>query len=434
MTENRKDKLRIYIEGERKKVEKAKKREIKLHVETDLINDIIGPRRAGKTYLMRLQMNELFARIQKERIIYVNFENRRLYPLTSEYFNDLVQIIYENNLLNKGNIYLFLDEVQRIKDWEKYVRSIYDDFKGKVKIFISGSTSKLSKTSTSYLLSGRHLTTVVFPLSFGEFLHFNDINFEKPVTEEKEAVIKKALREHLQLGGFPEVVLTRNDEIIETLFLDIINRDVASKVKNKEVLEEVAYFLCSNAARLVSFSKISNLLKSRGIKISVPTLEKYFSLMKDVFLFFDFTIFSYKVKDQLQYPRKIYCIDNGFVNYFGFNFSKDAGRMMENAVAVHLYRISQQHPNVKIFYYKSRQQEEVDFVIKEGTEVKQLIQVCYALEDEEQKNREIIALLKAGKELECKNLLVITWEHEAEEKINGTKIEFMPMWKWLLAY
>lgn len=430
---NRKDKLMVYIEEEReKKIEGIKDREIKLKSETDLINDIIGPRRAGKTSLMKLEIRKLTNKITKERIIYINFENRKLYPLTQEYFNDIIEIIYEKDILKQGKIYLFLDEVQRIKNWEKYIRSIYDEFKGKIKIFISGSSSKLTKTKMSDLLSGRHLTSVVFPLSLKEFLQFNNINFEKPITEEKEVLIKKTLRRYLSIGGFPEVVLTKNEELIETLFLDVINRDIAPKVKNKEVLEEVAYFLCSTNAKLISFSKLVKMLKNRGVKVSVPTLERYFSFMKESFLFFDFTIFSYKVKDQLQYPRKIYCIDNGFINYFGFKFSEDEGRIMENAVAIELYRISQEHLKIKVFYFKNRQGEEVDFVVKEGLRVKQLIQVCYDIDDYDTKKREIKALLKASKELGCRNLLVITGEYEGEEKINKCKVKYIPLWKWLL--
>jgi len=196
--QNRKEKLRIYIEEERLKQAKGiKEREESLKIETDLINDAIGCRRAGKTSLMKLEMKKLQEKHGKNSVYYINFENRRLYPLTPDYFNDLIQIIYEED--NKKS-FVFLDEVQRVKNWEKYVRSIYDEFKGKIKIFISGSSSKLIKSKTSYLLSGRHLTTAVFPLNFREFMAFNDIEFEKPFTEERKSKIAKALRDYLSLG------------------------------------------------------------------------------------------------------------------------------------------------------------------------------------------------------------------------------------------
>ncbi|MHA1369219.1 MAG: ATP-binding protein [Promethearchaeota archaeon] len=421
----------IYINEERSRiVQGIKKREIELKIETDLINDIVGPRRSGKTTLMRLTMQKLFETVDKKRIFYMNFENRKIFPLTPEYFNDLIQLIYEEGSLELGKVYLFLDEVQRIKNWEKYVRSIYDEFKGKVKIFISGSSSKLTRSNLSYLLSGRHLTTVVFPLNFREYLHFNNISFSKPFTEKKQAVIKKALIEYLKYGGFPEAVLTKDDELISTLFFDIINRDIAPRVRNAEILEEFAYFMCTNSSKLTSFSKLSKVLKSRGLKISVPTIEKYFNLMKESFLFFDLTIFSYKIKDQLQYPRKIYCIDTGFVRTIGFRFSEDAGHLMENCVAVQLYRVSQKQVKTKIHYFKDRAGREVDFVIRDGEKIIELIQVCYDINNPETKAREIKALIIVAKELRCENLTVITWDYEGEE--NG--IRFISLWKWLVEF
>lgn len=434
MMENHKDKLRIYLEEQwEKDLPAVRERGVRLKIEGDLINDIIGPRRAGKTYLMYFAMKNLLEKEERKATIYINFESRKLFPLTSQYFNSLVEIIHEEGLLDKySRIYIFLDEVQKIEGWEKYLRSIYDEFKGTVKIVISGSTSKLTRSKLSYLLTGRHLTTLVFPLSFKEFLKFGEFKYGEVITEEKRAKIGKFLKEYLKIGGFPEIVLSKNNEIIETLFLDIVNRDIMPKVKNKDIIEEIAYFLCSNVAKLTSFSKLSKLLKNRGINVSVPTLEKYFWLMKDSFLFFDTQIFSYKVKDQLQYPRKIYCIDNGFVNYFGFKFSEDRGRIMENAIAIELFRECFENKKKKLFYWKSKEGREVDFVVKEGLKVKQLIQVCYEVDDYDTKKREIKALLKASQELKCKNLLVITNDEEAEEKIKGKTIKFMPLWKWLL--
>jgi predicted AAA+ superfamily ATPase len=430
--ENRKDKLTAYIEEERTKEMELKEREITLETKTDLINDIIGPRRAGKTSLMRLEMKRLATKVNKGNIIYINFESRRLWPLTPEYFNDIIKIIYEEDLLKHGKVYLFLDEVQRIEGWEKYVRSIYDEFKGKIKIFLSGSTSKLTKSKLSYLLTGRHLTTIAFPLNFREFLRFKNIDFQKPITEQKEALIRKALKEYLSMGGFPEVVITKNESLIETLFLDIISRDIIPKAKNKEIIEDLAYFLCSNVGKPFTFSRFTKLLKERGLEISVPTLEKYFNLMKESFLFFDLDAFSYSVKQQLRAPKKIYCIDTGFVNFFGFKFSEDLGRVMENLVAIQLYRVVQQHPKMKLFYFKDYQQNEVDFVIKDGLKIEQLIQACHNIDDFETKRREVKSLINASKALRCNNLLVITNDYEAEEKIKGKKIKFVPLWKWLI--
>ncbi|MEM5882593.1 MAG: ATP-binding protein, partial [Candidatus Aenigmatarchaeota archaeon] len=293
--ENYKDKLIESIEEFwRKELPILKEREVKIDLETELINDIIGVRRAGKTSAMLLTISKL----GKERCIYLNFENRKLFPLTNKYFDAIVEFIYGRELLKKfGKVYLFLDEVQRINEWERYVRSIYDEFKGKIKIFISGSTSKLSASELSTLLSGRHITTYVFPLSFREFLGFKEFKIPSFYIEEDRARVLRFLKEYIEFGGFPEVVLSdKKEEILQTLMLDIINRDVLPRVvKRGEIVEDFVYFLCSNSGKLLSFNEMAKLFA----KTSVLTVQKIFSLLKDVFLFFDFSIFSYSVKTQL---------------------------------------------------------------------------------------------------------------------------------------
>ncbi|CAG0992314.1 MAG: DUF4143 domain-containing protein [Candidatus Methanoperedens sp.] len=221
--------------------------------------------------------------------------------------------------------------------------------------------------------------------------------------------------------------------MIQTLFSDIINRDILAKAKRRgEIIEDLAYFLCSNSGKLASFTKLTGTLNSMGIKVSVPTFEKYFSIMKEAFLFFDLSIYSYKVKDQLQYPRKIYCIDPGFINFAGFKFSEDRGRLMENLVAIELQRTKSKSPLVEIFYWKDQEGHKVDFVIREGLAVKQLIQVTNVSRREEIQKREITGLVRAEEEFKCSNLFVITWEFEGEEMVDGKKIVYKPIWKWLL--
>ena len=413
-------------------------REDKINTKTDLINDIVGVRRSGKTCLMFGTINQLLSKVDKKATIYINFENRRLLPLTSDYFNQLISFIYQEELLEKHKkIYLFLDEIQRIAEWEKFIRGIYDEFKGRIKIFVSGSSADLLSKEYGKLLTGRHLTIGVFPLSFKEFLRFK--KFEADILSEKKiAQIKKLLEEYLEFGGFPEIVLQKTkkqkEALLNQLFNDVLSRDVLGRTeaRKEQLLEEFAYFLSSNIANLLSFNKMARYFNSRGVKISVPTLINYFSLAKGSFLFFDSSIFSYKVKDQLQYPRKIYCIDNGLTNLIGFKFSPNIGRLYENAIAIELFRKFFHQPRIKFFYWKNLRDQEVDFVIKDGLKVKQLIQVCSHYEDPQTKSRELRGLLKASQELKCGNLLVITSDIETEEKIKGKKIKFVPLWKWLL--
>lgn len=414
----------------------AKERKKLPETKTDLVNDIVGVRRSGKTYLMFLAMKDLMKSVDQKRTIYINFEDRRLLPLDEGYFDGLVEFIHSEELLKLGRLYLFLDEVQRIGGWEKYVRSIQDEFKGRIKIFVSGSSRSLLSKEYAKLLTGRHITMVVFPLSFEEFLNFKGLDAgKKYFTEEYRARIRKCLDEYLEFGGFPEVVLSQEKErILEQLFHDIITRDVLERIslRKPKVMEEIAYYICSNIASLISFSKFSRMLGSRGVKISVPTLENYFGYLRDAFLFFDVSIFAHSVKDQLQYPRKIYCVDNGLVNVIGFKLSKNPSKLYENVVAVELLRWASEKPTRGIFYWRDRGGREVDFAVKEGASVRQLIQVCYDLSSPDVKEREVKPLVIAMKEFKLNKGLIITRDLEGEEMADGKTIAFKPLWRWLL--
>lgn len=403
--------------------------------QTDLINDIIGIRRAGKTYLLFFIIQHLLKEkgLNKKATLYINFENRKLFPQKGDYFNQAIEFIYSEKLLEQfKKIYLFLDEVQNVPDWQRYVRSIYDEFKGKIKIFISGSNMKLLGKECAGLLTGRHLSINVFPLSFKEFLRFNNLLPQRARPIEKEiSLIKKALQGYIRFGGFPEVVLSSpKEEILAQYFSDIITRDVIFRQnlrKGLSVIEELGAYLLNNTATLNSFRRLTNFFCSKGTKISLPTLEDYFSLFEDAFLFFAVRIFSYKIKDQLQHPFKIYAIDTGLVNALGNKFSADSGKLYENIVAIELKRRKKD-----IYYWKDYQHREVDFAIKENLKIKQLIQVCADLKEERTQERELESLLRASKELKCKELLIINKDYEKKETAMGKTINYVPLWKWLL--
>ena len=154
--------------------------------------------------------------------------------------------------------------------------------------------------------------------------------------------------------------------------------------------------------------------------------------MENSFLILKLERFTFKLKQQFLAPKKVYCVDTGVINMIGFRFSENIGRLMENTIAIELQRRKFLNTLLETYYWKDYQQREVDFVVKQGTKVEQLIQVTYATDKEEIEDREIEALIKASSELNCTNLLVISWDYEAEEKIRGKMIKFTPLWKWLL--
>jgi predicted AAA+ superfamily ATPase len=236
-------------------------------------------------------------------------------------------------------------------------------------------------------------------------------------------------------GGFPEPLVKDIElkEYLSTLFNSIVYKDIVKryKIRRAKEIEDLAYYLISNVANEYSFYSLTKISKIK----SSHTMRKYLSYLEESFILFSLSRFSYKVKEQLSSNKKIYCIDNGFIQAKAFTVSPDLGKLYENVVACALKK-EETSGRITVYYWKNQQQEEVDFVIKKGAQVEQLIQVCYNLKNLETKNREIRALIKAGKELRCKNLLMITEDKEGEEKIEwfGDKavIQFIPLWKWLL--
>jgi len=425
---------------EEKELPELKEREIdmNLFVKTDHIIDIIGVRRSGKTYLMFLTSKKLLKHFNKNQIIYINFEDKMLYPLTDKLLDDILDYVIENRL-DKKKVFVFLDEVHTVKNWEKWARNVYDDYKGKIKLIVSGSTSKLIKRDVATLLTGRHISNILMPLNFKEFLAFKEIEYNETdllYSRKKRIAIKKLVKEYMLFGGFPEIVLTNNNElklkILRNYYDDILYKDIVQHFKIKEinVLENLTRFLILNIGKYFSYKRASDYLKSFNIETSTRTLLRYTSMLEEVFLLFFLPVFSFKVRDELKYPRKIYFIDHSLRNVLS-PISEDYGRVAENIVFLELKKRSLE----KLFtinYWKSQADEEVDFVIRKQKKVNQLIQVTWDISDLETKKREIKALLKASKELKCRNLLVITENKEGTEKFKGKKIKYIPLWKWLL--
>jgi predicted AAA+ superfamily ATPase len=401
-------------------------RVVSLKMDNDLICDIIGPRRAGKTYLMFQEIKRLREHLPTQSIIYLNFENRKLMPLRGQILNELVEFIHAMRLLEAHDrIYLFLDEIQSVPDWERYIRSIQDEFKGRIKMVISGSTAQLMNKDVRKLLAGRHLTTEVLPLSFRECLSFKGLSAE-PVSERAVAQAKAALEEYMAYGGYPEIVLSGDKgEMLSQLYSDAVARDVLPHVgsRGSATLSEFSDYLISNTGNLLSFGKMSRFFKSVGTPVSVPTLIKYFGHLRDAFLVFDVTIYSKRIRDRLQYPRKIYCYDTGLASLVG---SSGEGALHETVVAGELAR-----RGLELHYWKDRIGYEVDFLVGRPNRL-QAIQACCDLSDPDVRKRELRALERCMDEMDIPEALIITRREEGTASAGDRPVRIVPLWKWLL--
>jgi predicted AAA+ superfamily ATPase len=255
-------------------------------------------------------------------------------------------------------------------------------------------------------------------------------------------MLKHFMREYTRSGGLPQVVLNKDEEFRKRFFIEyldlVVYRDIIERygVKNLHIVKVMLKFLLSGFAKEFSIHRFYNTLKSQNIKVSKNTLYNYFAYFVDALFVYPIYRFSYSIKEvQLSVP-KIYVTDTGLLTLTNtMGFSENRGRLMENLVAIELLRRKSCFaPSTEIYYYKSSEGKEVDFVVKDGLEVKQLIQVCYDIDDPGTRERELKSLIKASKELKFKSedLLVITWDYEAEEEFKRAIIKFVPLWKWLL--
>ncbi|MCD6367556.1 MAG: ATP-binding protein [Candidatus Aenigmarchaeota archaeon] len=421
---------RIIKDFQEKKLPDLIERELKISLDIPInrVISFIGPRRAGKTFFMFQIMKELMKKKEKERFLYVNFESDLLIGCDVNDMRKMMDIFYEMYPDNKDKkVYLFLDEIQNVDGWEKFVRSVMDQ--ENAQIFITGSSSKLLSKEIATSLRGRTLSYVIYPFSFSEFLKAKEFKMEKFLSSKKKARMLNLLRDYLK-GSYPEVVVfgRERDKILSEILDVTIYRDVVERygVENIKVLKLLLRGTVSS--KYFSVHKFSNQLKSMGMRVSKNTVYNYLSYLGDSLVLYTLKKYSKSYKEMEQTKSKIYFVDTGLLIVEGV---EDIGRLIENVVFVELIRRGS-IPNKDLFYFDTGVGE-VDFVIKKGKKIKQLIQVTYSSSMDEVKDREIKSLLKASEQLKCKNLLVITWDYEDEIILERKKIKFLPLWKFLLS-
>ncbi len=391
---------------------------------------ITGPRRAGKSYLMRQMARRLSDKgLKRENILFVNFEDPRFTSLDTKLLAQVYDV-YKGFLSPTDTPYIFLDEIQEVDGWEKWVRTMHE--LKKAKLIVSGSNAHLLSRELGTLLTGRHLDLTVFPLSFAEYLLFNKVEVKNAFDiVGKEAEIDGLLHKYIETGSFPEVALSvKKTEILLNYFDDLLTKDLLKRfrVRKTPAMKALIKYYLSNAANLVTFTSAG-----KSLQVHTHTIERFSGYFEDVYLIFLLKRFSYKVKEQEKSPRKIYAIDTGLCNSLGFRFSENIGRLAENIVFLALKRKQILDPQVELFYWKDPQHREVDFVIKHGLKVTSMIQVCWDIRDEKTKNRELRSLHKGMKDLNITDATIITDQAEGEEKLNGYTVKMVPLRKWLLA-
>jgi hypothetical protein len=395
-------------------------------------NVIIGMRRAGKTWFCYQKIKDLLATgTPKKNILYLNFEDDRLLEFSVHHFQEMLDVYFGKYPENRNALcYFFFDEIQRIDQWEIFLRRLIDT--EKVQIFVTGSSSKLLGVEMASSLRGRSLPIEIFPFSFDEFLKFHGIFADRPKTfgANTSSILRKAIKNYMAIGGFPEVQKTRDDLRIEILqgYIDsVLLKDIIERhnVGNVLVLKHLVRHIMNASGEKFSVNKFFHTMKSMAIKCTKNSLYEYLEYLSDAFLFYRAPVHTRSEKARMINPAKIYTIDTGLLNSMTFRTSADRGHLLETLVFMHLRREGY-HPE----YISTRDGHEVDFLVEQGNARNAgLVQSCWDISDKKTFERELRGLKSAMSELSIPTGTIVTWD---DETVIDGKIEVLPIWKWLV--
>ena len=387
-----------------------------LLLNSHLIKLITGPRRVGKsTQALLMLRNRNFA--------YLNFDSQQLLDAWDA---DLVMRMLDD--VYPGYEYLLLDEVQNLDAWDLWVSELYRLGKNLV---ITGSNAKMLSSEMATALTGKYLKVEMLPFSLEEFFDWNKLDLSK-LNHEQQADASALMDDYLRNGGYPEVVASRQltRTYLDTLFDSIVWKDVAKRhrVRNVTDLNDLALYLVSNFCNPVSANELTEEL---GFS-SVNTTKKFMDYLHEPYLFYYLPRYNNKLKLMKKAPRKVYVVDNGFVAAKAFSLSDNLGRLLENQVFVELLRQGYDTDKT-MFYYRSRNDKEVDFVLRKGTHIEQLVQVCYDMSNAKTEKREVDSLIECAVELNCRNLVIVTNNDERCIEKDGYRIDVVPVAQWSIS-
>lgn len=409
IVKDQREELRVY-ERQKYVVREAEKIS-RSFLTSKLIKVVMGPRRAGKSTLA-------YHLIRNKKFAYLNFDDERLFPFTPDEALSALHRAYGDFDI------IFLDEVQNLPKWELLLSRLKRMGHG---VIVTGSNSNLLATELTTRLTGRYVSLELFPFSFREYLKSKAFS-EDYETTRGEGLLRRELDRYVSLGAFPEVIVGREDQKLyaRELFKAVIQRDIIGRyrIKYRKTFYELAFTLAGMPGGYVALKKIKDQL-SVG---SVHTIKNYLHYLSEAYLFFFVSEFSWKIKEREKSAKKVYPLDTTFPLYVAPGFSENKGRLYETLVALELRRQKASHPNMDFFYFRSPLGHEVDFVLRKGKRISQLIQVTLSPDRE----REIRSLKIASKKTGCKNALIIC-EDEGTIRKKGLKIKLIPIWKWLLS-
>ena len=393
----------------------------------------IGVRRCGKsTYLFQVIQRLLDDGVPHENILYLNFFDDRLHNLRQEGIGLITEAYYSlyPEKKNTETVYCFFDEIQAVAGWEPFVDRLMRT--EQCEVYLTGSSSQMLSREIATQMRGRALSWEIFPFSFREFLDSKEIDSAGPLSTKKRLAVQKALEEYWETAGFPEVAgfdLHLRIKIHQEYFHAVLFRDLVERhdVSPPKALTDLAHWLIDNTASLYSVNSLTGYLKSLGHKAPKSAVSDYLEWFEDAYFMFTVRIFDASLARSKTNPKKIYCVDHALVTSVSSGILVNAGHLLENLVFTALRRF-----NPEIYYYKTKTGREVDFIVPMRGRTRMLVQVCESLAEPQTRKREVAALSDAMAELGLKSGTIVTRNEEEEIKVDGGKIEAVPVWRFLL--
>jgi len=384
------------------------------YIKTSQVVVITGVRRCGKSSLLFLIKQRM--QLSDTDYCYFNFDDERIVSEISlpENIDNLHRELYAKEAV------LFFDEIQNVKGWEKFVNRMYEQGR---KIFITGSNASILSSDIATSLTGRNKTLELLPFSFSEYLKYKKVVYDiNNLSTKVRTRIIGEFNSFLKKGGFPLVIKDDDLEILDAYFKDILYRDIIARYRLSQVdeIKQIGLYFLANNSKIFSYSTLQ---KISGVK-SLSSIKSYLDYYAQSFLFFYLKKFDFSVKKQTLNPKKVYSVDQGFINRIGFSFSANIGRVLENIIFLELLR-----RNKEIYYYSGK--KECDFVLKSGMDITAAIQVTYML-NKENIEREVSGLTEAMETYNLAEGLLIYYNMELTESQLSPKIKLVPVWKWLL--
>lgn len=393
----------------------------------------MGVRRCGKSTYMRQLLNDLLKQgVKRENTVHINFFDNRLHNLQHSNLEIILEAYYAiyPDKKNSQKVYFFFDEIQEIEGWETFVERIIRAEKSEV--YITGSSAKMLSKEIATQMRGRSLSWEIFPFSLAEYLNYKNINFAINMTSKDRLLVQHGFSEYLVTGGFPEVAklpqhlrIKIHQEYFNTiLFRDLIERH---NIKNPQAVIDLAYWLINNISSTYTLNSLTGYIKSLGHKITKAKIREYLDWFEDSYFLFSVRIFDASLSRSNANPKKIYCIDHALVTSVASGILVNSGHLLESLIFITLRRITE-----KIYYYRTKNDLEVDFIAIINNRQQILIQVCESLAAPKTLKREINALNAAMHELGRNSGIIITLHEEKSIEVLAGKILVIPAWKFLL--